>query len=64
MSIPKAPSCIRGDSGLLSSGRFSRTYCANCQQDELHHSMVCVQCKRGGIPMTPIEFHWNGKRRS
>lgn len=54
MSFNKAPSAVRGDGGLLSAGRFSRTYCKHCKGEELHMNMVCVQCKTGGIPTTPI----------
>ena len=64
MSISKPPSAVRGDSGLLSSSRFSRTYCAHCKGEELHQSMVCVQCGRGGIQTKRVEMWWNGKRRS
>lgn len=46
----KPPSAIRSES-LGAVSRFSRMYCAHCHGDELHHSMVCVQCKRGGIPV-------------
>ena len=62
MSFSKAPSVIRGDSGLLATGRFSRTYCKHCKGEELHQSMVCVQCGKGGLPVSRIETRWNGKR--
>ena len=63
MSYAKAPSAIRGDQGLLSSSRFSRTYCGHCNGEELHISGVCVQCKRGGIPMTAIKMEFIGRGR-
>lgn len=59
----KTPSAIRGDSGLLSYSRFARQYCRYCQTDELHHSGVCVQCKRGGIVISPERLSWNGRRK-
>ena len=64
MSGNKPPAALTSNGGLLSSGRFSRSYCNHCMSDELHHSMVCVQCKRGGIVIKPMEMHWNGRKRS
>lgn len=63
MSANKAPSAVRGDSGLLSTGRFSRTYCKHCQSDELHQNGQCVQCKQGGIPTAKVKMTFNGKVR-
>lgn len=60
----KTPSALGKDAGLLSVSRFHRTYCKHCKGEELHHSGVCVQCKRGGIETRPVAMHFNGKRRS
>jgi hypothetical protein len=60
----KPPSALTSNGGLMSSGRFSRTYCKHCKGEELHQSMVCVQCKKGGIEVKYMEMHWNGKKRS
>jgi hypothetical protein len=49
----KPPSVTRAESGVWSASRFSRMYCTTCRSEELHHSCVCVQCKRGSIQMKP-----------
>lgn len=47
----KPPSAIRAES-IGAHSRFSRQFCDHCGSDELHLSCVCVQCKRGRIPVT------------
>lgn len=59
----KTPSALGKDAGLLSVSRFHRTYCKHCKGEELHHSGVCVQCKKGGINLPKVKMQFNGKHR-
>lgn len=61
MAFNQMPAIVRSDSGRTSVHSWSRQHCNHCGEETLQRSMVCVQCKKGGIPIKHEETRWNGR---